>query len=299
MSKTVKNHCASCDGQTNHEVIGIHSESGDVSEYHFMLEHAVVKCCGCESVSFRKAFHDYENVHQIGDDEWDYDLTVDIFPKKARGKLDLQHAPEVVKSIYEETCNAFSDGSHTLAGIGFRATIEAICNDQEIAGKELHSRINNLAVKGLISKKDSTRLHSIRFLGNDAAHDIKKPSVETLTAALTIIEHLLTTIYLIDKQIKGKLDEVIIEYSVFEKMLEKKIKVFAGEDEYPIQKFFGNDARLFTGSTKLFEKQLIQEIGKGKFIGLRVGKKINFQNSKEELQHFIVTSQPPIPAVAP
>ena len=115
MSKTVKNHCASCDGQTNHEVIGIHSESGDVSEYHYMLEHAVVKCCGCESVSFRKVFHDYENVHQIADDEWDYDLTVDIFPKKAHGKLDLQHAPEVVKSIYDETCNAFSDGSHTLA----------------------------------------------------------------------------------------------------------------------------------------------------------------------------------------
>ncbi len=296
MSKTVKNHCATCSGQTNHEVVGIHTETNDPEDYHCTTEHAVVKCCGCDSVSFRKAFHDYETVIQIGDDEWDYDLTVDIYPKKARGKLDLQHAPEIVKSIYDETCNAFSDGSYTLAGIGFRATIEAICNDQEIAGKELHTRINNLAAKGLISKKDSTRLHSIRFLGNDAAHDIKKPSVQTLEAALTIIEHLLTTIYLIDKQTKGRLQEVIGEYSVFEGMLEKKLAAFAAGDEYPIQTFFGTDARLLTGSTKLFERQLIQEIGKAKFARLRVGKKVKLQNSKEELQHFIVTGQSSVAA---
>ncbi|WP_140386550.1 DUF4145 domain-containing protein, partial [Vibrio parahaemolyticus] len=67
------------------------------------------------------------------------------------------------------------DEAYTLAGIGFRATIEAVCNDQSIQGKELSTRINNLASNGLISKKDSTRLHSIRFLGNDAAHDIKVP----------------------------------------------------------------------------------------------------------------------------
>jgi hypothetical protein len=268
--KKLKNHCGICNRETNHDVIGIHTVVGDSDEYNYKLEHAVVKCCGCESVSFRKALHDYEAVFQTGEDEWDYDLTVDIYPKKTRGHIDVSDAPEMVGSIYNETCNAFSDGSHTLAGIGFRATIEAICNDQNIAGKDLYTRINNLAIKGLISKKDSTRLHSIRFLGNDAAHEIKKPTLKNLEAALTIIEHLLTTIYLIDSETKGKLQEVIDNYNHFEELLLKKIKNFNPTDELPIQKLFGIDARLLTGSTKSFEKQLMVEIATGRFTGLSV-----------------------------
>jgi hypothetical protein len=288
--KKVKNHCAACNITTNHDVIGIHSETNDPDTYHCKTEHAVVKCCGCETVSFRKAFHDYETVFQTGDDEWDYDLSVEIYPKKARGKLDVRNAPEVVQSIYGETCSAFSDGSYTLAGIGFRATIEAICNDQNVAGKELNTRINNLANKGLISKRDSVRLHSIRFLGNDAAHDIKKPSAGSLAAALTIIEHLLTTIYLIDSETKGKLEEVIDDYKKFEDLLLRKIGEFNPLDEFPIQKFFGTDARLLTGSVRVFENQLLHEISKGNFKLLAIGKKVRLQNSREELQHFVVTA---------
>ena len=286
--KKLKNYCRTCNRETNHDVIGINSEVGNPDEYNYKLEHSIVKCCGCEAVSFRKAFHDYENVFQIDEDEWDYDITVDIYPKKTKSHIDVSNAPEVVRSIYNETCNAFSDGSHTLAGIGFRATIEAICNDQEIVGKELYTRINNLATKGLISKKDSIRLHSIRFLGNDAAHDIKKPTLKNLEAALTIIEHLLTTIYLIDSETKGKLQEVIDDYRCFEKMLLEKINYLKPADELPIQKIFGADARLLAGSTRSFEKQLIIAISTGRFTKLAVGKKVKIQNSKEELQNFVV-----------
>jgi len=288
--KTVKNFCANCSGTTNHEVMGIYSIDGDSDHYHCRTEYAVVKCCGCETPSFRKAFHDFESVFQIAEDEWDYDLSVDIYPKKPKGRLDVSGAPDIVQSIYGETCSAFSDGSHTLAGIGFRATIEAICNDQGIAGKELSTRINNLATKGLISKKDSIRLHSIRFLGNDAAHDIKKPSVSSLEAALAIIEHLLTTIYLIDQETKGKLEEVIDDYGKFEALLLKKLNGFNPNDELPLQGFFGADARLLTGSTRAFEKQLLVEIGKKNFNRLTVGKKVKLHNSKEELQHFVVVA---------
>lgn len=288
-NKSVKNHCATCNRETNHNVIGIHSVTNDPNEYHCMTEHAVVKCLGCETVSFRKAFHDYESMYPISDDDWDYDLSVEIYPKKARGNLDLQFvAPEVVRSIYDETCSAFSDGSYTLAGIGFRATIEAICIDQNISGKELSTKINNLSAKGLISKKDSIRLHSIRFLGNDAAHDIKKPTPASLEAALTIIEHLLTTVYLLDSKTKGKLEEVIDAYEIFEKMLREKLKLFNVGDEFPIQKFLGKDIRLLNGSTRSLENQLISEISKGNFKRLKVGNKTKFQNSKDDMQHFIV-----------
>lgn len=282
----VKNYCSVCRHQTNHDIVGKHEESVDPNIYHCMTQHAVVQCCGCDTVSFRKTFHDYESAFPVDNGEWDHPITVDVYPKKPKGTLDLSDAPEIVIDIYSEACNAFRDESYTLAGIGFRATIEAICNDQKIEGKELSTRINNLNGKGLISKKDSLRLHSIRFLGNDAAHDIKKPTQGVLDAALTIIEHLLTTVYILDSKTKGKLDEVIEEYQRFEKLLASKFNLFAVGDEFPISKFLGKDIRLLNGSTKSLETQLIAEIGKGSFKRLAIGKKAKFQNSKDDLQHF-------------
>jgi hypothetical protein len=287
-TKPIKNFCSRCRLETNHDIIGKHEEIVPPDFYHCMTQHAVVQCRGCETVSFRRAFHDYEGGYPDEYGEWDYPISVEVYPKEPKGTLDLSDAPEIVSSIYNESCSAFKEESYTLAGIGFRATIEAICNDQSIKGLELSTRINNLSSKGLISKKDSVRLHSIRFLGNDAAHDIKKPSKQSLDAALTIIEHLLTTVYILDSKTKGKLEEVIEEYQKFEALLTSKLKNFHAGDEYPIQKFLDKDIRLLNGSTRMLEQQLIAEISNGKFKLLSIGKKDIFQNSKDQLQHFKV-----------
>lgn len=286
-----QNYCADCQQETNHEIVGLSEIKGD-ENYNFLTEYKIVKCCGCNKTSFTKEFHDYENAFQISETEWDYTHEVEIFPKKKKGNLTLgifSNAPQIIEDIYDESCNAFANGSHTLAGIGFRAVLEAVCNDQKILGKELLTRINNLSVKGLISKRDSTRLHSIRFLGNDAAHDTIKPSASTLDAALTIIEHLINTIYIIDYKTKGKLEEIIDDYELFELMLSKKLEEFSPGDDFPLLKFFGKDIRLLSGSTKLLERRLLAEIGKKKFTKLNIGVKKKFFNSEKEFQHFIVS----------
>lgn len=284
----VKNFCISCEQETAHDIEGVHSESPDPNEYHCLIEHAVVKCKGCGKVSFRRAFHDFEGAFLTEYDKWDVPVDVENYPKAKHGNIDTKYLPDIVESIYSETCNAYRDGALTLAGIGFRATIEAICNDQKIIGKELSTRINNLASKGLISKKDSTRLHSIRFMGNDAAHDIKKPSEKSLKAALIIVEHLLTTVYILDAESAGKLDTIIEDYTKFEKLLIEKLSEFKAGDEYPIQKFLGKDIRLISGATKSLEKQLDAKIGQELFKQLSFGKKDKFLDSEDILQHYIV-----------
>lgn len=285
---TVWNYCIKCKQKTNHDIEGSHEDENDPYDYHCMIEHSVVKCKGCNSVSFRKVFHDYEGAYPEDNDQWVVPREIETFPKAQKGSLDTTHLPDIVESIYQETCNAYRDGALTLAGIGFRATIEAICNDQGITGKELSTRINNLASKGLISKKDSTRLHSIRFMGNDAAHDIKKPSEKSLQAALIIVEHLITTVYIIDRESAGKLDAIIEDYSKFETLLDSKLKDFNAGDEYPLAKFLGKETRLISGSTKDIEKNLNTKIGKGEYKKLKFGKQDNYLVSKEKLQHYIV-----------
>jgi hypothetical protein len=238
-------------------------------------------------VSFLKVYHDYENAYPSENNGWVIPRDIERFPRGKKGTLDTWNMPEVVASIYSETCNAYRDGALTLAGIGFRATIEAICNDQDISGKELSVKINNLASKGLISKKDSARLHSIRFMGNDAAHDIKRPSIRSLDAALVIVEHLITTVYVLDAA-SGALEAMIEDYAKFQELLDKKLDSYSPGDEFPLAKFLGKDVRLVSGSVRQLEKELDARIGKGEYTRLVFGKEDYYMDSKEKLLHYIV-----------
>jgi hypothetical protein len=286
--KKVRNSCNTCKRKTWHDIEGIHSVT-HTDDYHCSEHHILLKCRGCETVSFQYAIDRYEDAYPEYDGEWHVPRDVEVYPKPNKVRLKTFPLPEIVEAIYVESCNVYRDGSLLLAGIGFRATIEAICNDQNIKGKELSTRINNLATQGLISKKDSKRLHSIRFLGNDAAHDLKIPSKKNLEAALTIVEHLLTTVYILDYESKDKLEQLIEEFEVFTDLLEKKIENYNTGDEYPLQMYFGRDMRLLSGSFKQLEDKLKKAIGKGEFTKLSFGKNSVFQESKDKFQHYIVT----------
>ncbi|WP_324016871.1 DUF4145 domain-containing protein [Aeromonas hydrophila] len=286
----LKSTCIECNQYNWHSIEGKHSfVTHPDHDYHSKIEHMVVKCCGCDNISFLQRTHDFESSYYEQDiDDWITPISDDIYPKQLKGCLQAKNFPTIVKKIYIESCQAYRDESYTLAGIGFRATIEAVCNDQAIQGKELSVRINNLASKGLISKKDSVRLHSIRFLGNDAAHDIKVPSEEALEATLIIIEHLLNTIYILDHESKGKLEEIIDDFDLFLKLLDAKLLQLKKDEELPLQAILGKEIRRISGSIKKIEKKLNTEIGKGAYQKLAFGKTEKYKGSTESLLHYIV-----------
>jgi hypothetical protein len=286
----IYNYCNSCKRKTHHSVEGEHNYESNAEYDSYKLSHKIVKCKGCHTTSFRKEYHNFDEAFQNENGDWDYPRTVEIYPRATKENIKKYHLPDLVDEIYTETCDAYSQKSLILAGIGLRATIEAICNDQHITGKELSTRISNLATKGLISKKDSLRLHSIRFLGNDAAHEITKPSEKQLAAALTIVEHLLTTVYILDGESRGKLISVIEDYPAFEETLIKNVEELKERDEYPLIRILGKDYRRLNGSTKNLESELDKRIGNGEFTMLKFGKKEKFENSPTELQHYIVTN---------
>lgn len=288
MSKDmVVSECVRCRRPTNHQVEASKVQQGDPSEYHFVYTHSIIRCMGCDKRSFREVYEDFENGYPDDEHGWCVPQDIELFPKGRKGTLELAYIPVLVRNIYSETCSAFAEGALTLAGIGFRATIEAICNDHNVSGKELSTRIGNLATQGLISKRDSARLHAIRFMGNDAAHDIVVPSKSSLTAALLIIEHLITTVYLIDKhQADGGLHSVIEKYEDFELVLSKKIKDYQSGESHPISKFFGKDVRRLHGGNKKFESELNARIGRGAFSKLKLGKIATYAGSPDPLQHY-------------
>jgi hypothetical protein len=285
-----KSYCRDCGKSTNHDVLAENQESHR-DEYACDIIFQIVQCRGCETKSFRKVFVDIEAAYPTHDGNWEVPKEITIYPKVVKGHReieDLYELPNIVRKIYSEVLLALKEDAKVLVGLGLRAAVEAVCNNLKIQGRSLEVRINKLATAGHISKKDSERLHGIRFMGNDAAHDIKTPKSESLSVALQIVEHLIASVYILEKKASGSLETTTSKYEVFEKILVEKLEEFESGDEYPIAKYLGKDLRRVKESISILEKELIEKINNGEFTALSVGKVETYQGSREPLQHFVL-----------
>lgn len=287
-----KSYCSTCGRDTNHEVIVAHTISHR-DDYTCDINYQVVSCLGCESVSFRKNFIDIESAYPNRDGEWEIPEENHVYPKALQGHseiADVFHLPDVVGQIYTEVLTGITEDARILAGLGLRGVVEAVCNDLEITGRSLETRINKLVGAGHISKSDAERLHAIRFMGNDAAHEIRRPHDGALRVALKIVEHLLQSVYILEKEVEGRLEPTISKYEKFESLLLKALGQYSPGDEFPLAKFLGKDLRRVKESISILESELMSKIQSGVFSSLSVGRIDAYQGSQSPLQHFVVQS---------
>lgn len=296
VGSTIKSQCRLCIRQTNHAVkaVEITRDSNDDYGYYSTEKFAIIQCLGCETYSFRKEYQDSESYDYNNDGEQIHALVTDAYPlvlnehKALRGTWFL---PTSIGLMYKESIAAYAADCKVLAGAGFRAIIEAVCLDKEIAGKDLEAKINNLLKKALITRTECDRLHSIRFIGNDSVHEMKEPKEEQLRLVLDIIEHILSNIYIIDEEAKSKLEGIINDYKDFKKLLFKGISnIKAGEEHY-LAKIFGKDFRRVKDGYAAFEAELLKEIASGDFKKLTIGAmKAKSADPKAGIvQHFIIS----------
>lgn len=289
-NETLESYCRDCFKKTNHKILSDDTESHR-EEYQCDISYQVLKCLGCNTRSFRRVFYDLEAAYPTFADSWEVPEDITLYPKAVEGHKEIDslwELPEIVKVIYSEVLMALREDAKVLAGLGLRAAVEAVCNDLRIQGRSLEVRINRLASSGYISRNDAERLHGIRFMGNDAAHDIKKPKDETLSVALQIVEHLMVSVYVLDKKANGNIESTVSRYEVFEQILKEKLESFNAGDEYPIAKYLGKDMRRVKESILSLELELISKIGSGEFTELAVGKVDRYLGSENQLQHFVV-----------
>ena len=202
--KTVKAVCSQCKSPTQHEVLRSQTETGsteDVSWYS--VEHQIVQCMGCRNICFRKSTRTSEGTDLNGQPE-EY---VEILPDPAQRKaaVDVWMLPDNVRTLYQETLACLNSDAKTLAAAGVRAVVEATCIDQGCTTCNLKSKIDGLVANGTFLRRDADYLHQHRFLGNEAVHELTAPPIEELEIALKILEHLLTTIYILpglDKKLR-------------------------------------------------------------------------------------------------
>lgn len=193
--------CVKCQNSTYHTVVASQTLHQKWEEIEESDDYEIIRCDGCRSVSFRRYRESTEDLvydPQLG--EGVLLGTEELYPERRAERPVLkgwEHLPTIVLRIYKETLSAISSQQRTLAGMGIRALVEAVCIEEDAKGKNLEKRIDALVAKGKTTQSDAEILHSTRLLGNKAAHEIQPLTSEALDQAVQMVEHLLQGVYIL------------------------------------------------------------------------------------------------------
>lgn len=289
----MKDYCPNCSVQTNHEILFIKKiQSTSEEDFDWSLSFQTIQCRGCENIQFKKVIWDESMVSWDHHNQDQFTYTEQIYyPPNINGHRKLQnyyHIPEKIRIVYNESLEALKCKCYLLTGVGLRAVIEAICLEQNIVGRNLEVKINNLTKNKLITEKDSHRLHSVRFLGNDSVHEMEVPKETKIKMALNIVEHLINNLYLIDIDAAKHLDTIISSYDNFKKIvLTKFAKINVGEEKSIKEVLQKDYRRIENGYLANFVQELINEINNGAISIIGVGQMKNSTVENTPVQHFI------------
>jgi hypothetical protein len=170
-----------------------------------------LQCQGYEEISFCQT----ASYSESDNEEFSNYSTVTLYPKRTKETINIKsyhNLPQNINRLYQETINSYNNDIMTLCAAGVRALVEGICIDKNIRGgeiiytdkngdqktkrsKDLQGKIHGLYEKGILTKDDAEALNEHRYLGNEAIHELFLPSKEKLSLAITIIEHILNSIY--------------------------------------------------------------------------------------------------------
>ncbi|MDE2019262.1 MAG: DUF4145 domain-containing protein [Patescibacteria group bacterium] len=205
--KNFKLPCGNCDSRTNHKVLSS-------VEYDWYIDgpeisgndsFEIIVCLGCDALSFRHVSSDSDSVDM---DEYGNLNAIEreiLYPSRITGRRQIENThllPLNIRKIYEETHGALCSRFAILAGIGIRTLAESICKEKDTVGINLEKKIDDLVIKGILTRNNAEVLHKTRLLGNRSAHEFVEPKEQELDIAMDIIENLLENVYIIPERAK-------------------------------------------------------------------------------------------------
>lgn len=192
--------CNACKDTTNHVLKAEH-----VRQFHHIEDDQLVFweeivyrfwiCAGCDKATLEECYT-MDGMRNQNDKQF-YEYTV--FPKRNEHEVSGKHfiqLPRKLDTIYRETIQAFNADLGILCAAGLRTLIEGICADKKIKGANLEKKIEGLA--DILPQNIVINLHSFRFMGNTAVHELSAPSRSELLLAIEISEDLLNFLYELD-----------------------------------------------------------------------------------------------------
>jgi len=207
--QTSKMACRICDLTTNHKVLSSVEAIWNWDDGNFDMQgndrFEIVICLGCDTISFRHTSSNSEDIDLDPEGNTIYPEKESLYPNRIAGRKQIEHAyllPDGIEKVYKETHGALCSQFNILAGIGIRALVESVCKEKNADGKDLEKKIEDIVLKGILTKDEAGILHKTRLLGNRSAHEIIEPKYEELEIAMDIIENLLRNAYIIPERAK-------------------------------------------------------------------------------------------------
>lgn len=225
-SEKFRAFCATCKTETNHtvaqsvdvtgsEVIHYGPDENDRDSIDWIDRYQIIQCLGCDTFSFRHKNWFSEAHEYYGPDDHNDRSTIWLYPQRGKYILnakDFYNSPKNLRAIYKEVVNCFNSDAPVMCAAGLRATIEGICAAQGVTDgpieitkadgilekkrkDNLEGKISGLYEKGVLTKKSADILHEHRYMGNNAVHELSRPSEEDLRLAIEIVEHTLASLY--------------------------------------------------------------------------------------------------------
>jgi hypothetical protein len=219
-------YCASCKCETNHEaaqsvdvsgseVIRYGPRENDLNSVDWSNGYQIIKCLGCDTYSFRHRAWFSEAEEYYGPDDYNDGATVRLYPQRGKDVLaakDFYNVPKNLRAIYKEVISCFNNEAPILCAAGLRASIEGLCAANGVADgpveikrpdgtvgvrrkDNLEGKISGLSEKGFLTARNAEFLHTHRGLGNDAVHELSRPSDHDLRIAIEIVEHMFDSLY--------------------------------------------------------------------------------------------------------
>lgn len=265
-------YCDQCKQVTHHSIHGheknVYTDEHD--EYYAESNFYIVKCKGCDNVSFLQVNDgdEYMQYNEYGD--MDHVPEYITYPKRQGyiEPLSSWDMPAIISRIYKESVTALNQGCDILAAIGFRTTVEAICKEKGITTGKLATKINKLKEKGIITKADCERLHQARFMGNESTHEMVAPERPQLLLVLEVINNILNNLYIIDKKCRETFEYRFENQADFLQKLSEGVNRCHTGDTYTIYGFLPEDYKYRKVDIDKYEAELISLIDSGEYTEL-------------------------------
>ncbi len=183
-------YCNRCRSYTNHRLVStwIRADEDPDMGFYDEVTYSVWACLGCDAGTMEVAWSEGG------------DLVSRKYhpprPQAHQGKKSFQTLPVPLQGIYGEVIVAYNSKTNVLCAAGLRAIIEGICSDKGIEGDTLEKRID--ALEAILPPNIVKHLHELRFMGNEALHDLEPPDRAELSLAIEICEDLLNYLYSLD-----------------------------------------------------------------------------------------------------
>ena len=243
-------YCSSCRKETSHKtLVKVNVVNGPPRDTFIKSEHyRISECSGCHSVYFVEEMTRPKDMEWLDSDQEKGMITVypdsDEIPlTESRLCVLSLFLPSPVKEVYTETVVAIHKQLFTLAGIGLRAVLDAICRDKKIGDNDdsLATRLRIMAISSDTPGKDSKNakrkhlniitldelnyLNVVKELGNDSAHEGIALTLNDAKRALEIVEHILNKLYMLPKikqEFEDNKQDISFVDAVFEPKTEEK-----------------------------------------------------------------------------